>query len=195
MRKVATLFSVLCAVGASFALATAASAAFISIIGSPLPGTNVYSIVLTFTTAENVASYFTSVSTDGTYTGAFTETLAPGFGFAVPGPTVGVGTGVRGSWAGANVLPVAGGTFTIGTVTVTVGELVVINPVFTIADGVFDSDDALVPTTLIGVVTIPEPTTASLLGLGLVGLFMVDRRSRASGAFLASTRARSTDGS
>jgi len=182
MRKVATLFNVLCAVGASFALATAASAlpVTISIQGSNLPGTNTYDIVMTWVTADNVNGFATSVTTNGTYTGAFTETIPGGFAFAVlPGPgPIAVGTGIRGAWAGANGGAVAGGTFTVGTVTITVADGNTVNPFFTLADGVVDGADNLLATTFSGVTIIPEPTTASLLGLGLVGLFMVGRRSR-----------------
>lgn len=178
MRKVATLM----AVGASFALATAASAASISVTGSNLPGTNTYTITMTWDTAENVAGIATSVTTTGTYTGAFTETIPAAFVLPLPGPTVpGGGTGVAGSWGGATFgTPVAGGTYTIGTFEVTVAAGNTIAPFLTGSDGIAAVGGGSVATTLSSAITIvPEPTTAALLGLGLAGLVVVGRRSRA----------------
>jgi len=78
MRKLATLSM---AVVASFALAGAASATMVaSIVGSNLPGTNVYSIVMSFGPldgAGGIVGLSSSVTTTGIYTGAFTDAVTP----------------------------------------------------------------------------------------------------------------------
>lgn len=177
MRKFAALFSAL----GLLALAGSASAASISIVGSNAPGVNTYDIVLSFTTGEAVAGIATSVTTTGLYTGASTETTPPAFSVGIPGPFVTPGgTGVAGSWGGASSSgPVAGGTFTLGTITVTMAAGQSLDPFFTLADGVVTVSSGFVPTTFSGVTVIPEPTTATLLGLGVVGLVLAGRRSRA----------------
>jgi len=178
MRKVIALVA---AVGASFALAASASAASITIVGSSAPGTNTYDIVLSFSTGELVSGFATStLLVGGVYTGAFTETIPGAFSIGLPGPTVPpLSTGIVGSWGGISFSPVVGGTFTIGTVTVTVAPTDTLIPFFTLADGVVTTGSGIVPTTLTGVTIIPEPTTAALLGLGIVGLVMAGRRNRA----------------
>lgn len=178
MRKVVSLLS---AVGASFALAASASAASISLVGPNTPGLNTYNIVLTFTTAEGVGGYATSVSiSGGTYTGVFTNTNPGAFPILLPitSPPVNGNTGVAGSWAATSFSAQTGNTYTIGTVQIqtTPGE---VRPFFTANDGVVTSGGAQVATTLTGVTIVPEPATAALLGLGLAGLVMVGRRSRA----------------
>lgn len=179
MRKVATLTGVLGAVVATLALAGSASAASISVVGSNAPGTNTYDIVLSFTTGESVAGFAVSVTSDGSFTGAFTETTPPAFSIGLPGPgPIAVGSGLRGSWGASSFGPQVGGTFTIGTVEITVGAGNSVNPLFGGADGVVTTLSGNVPTTFSGVTIIPEPTTASLLGLGIAGLVLAGRRSR-----------------
>jgi hypothetical protein len=180
MRKLATLTGVLGAVVATLALAGSASAASISIVGSNAPGTNTYDIVLSFTTGEAVAGFAVSTTTDGTYTGAFTESTPVAFSIPLPGPgPIAVGTGIRGSWGASSFGPQVGGTFTIGTIEITVGAGNTIDPFFTLADGVVTTSGTSIATTLTGVTIIPEPTTASLLGLGIAGLVLAGRRRRA----------------
>lgn len=80
-----------------------------------------------------------------------------------------------------------GGTYLIGTLTVhilgpTLGNPALVTPYFRSGEGVFDSSNpgVPIPTTLqpatIGV--LPEPTTASLLALGLAGLALRARHAR-----------------
>jgi len=178
MRKLATLVS---AVAVALALAGSASAASITIQGSTSPGVNTYDIVLSFTTGELVAGVAVAVDSTGLYTGNFTETFPGGFSIPLPGPgpiTPG-STGIVSSWGASSFGPQTGGTFTIGTVEITVGAGQFVNPIFTLADGVVTQGSGFVPTTLTGVTVIPEPTTASLLGLGILGLVVAGRRSRA----------------
>jgi len=184
MRKVATVLS---AIGASFVLASAASAATsFSIEGSNTPGTNVYSIVFSYAAGDQVQGYGISVNTSGTYTGAFTRSAPAPFGTNVNNVVIpGSNTGTASSWAAVSggVLG-PGGTFTIGTITITVAAGQHVNPVVVVAgvDGVLEGTGfgtTVAPDQLNGLTIIPEPTTAALLGLGLVGLVMSGRRGRA----------------
>jgi len=118
-------------------------------------------------------------------------------GFAAVGSCI--NTATTGSCTYAPGAPVAGnyggittgianfGTFTVGTVTVTgmvVGTTtlqLLIRPGLEWADG-FANALPTPPTlgsALVTVVPIPEPATAALIGLGLVGLVVAGRRSRA----------------
>jgi hypothetical protein len=180
MRKLAILSM---AVVASLTVAGAASAIRTAAITGPnTPGTNTYTITMTWDDA-NISGVVVSVNTDGTYTGAFTETT-PGFNTPLAGPNVlAASTGVAGSWGAVNGTgPVPGQTLTIGTVEITVGAGDVINPFFGSLDGfvTFTSFTTVGPNApLSGVTIIPEPTTAALLGLGIVGLVVAGRRNRA----------------
>jgi len=181
MRKLATLSM---AVVASLALAGAASAVRTAAITGPnTPGTNTYTITMTFDDT-NISGMVVSVNSTGTYTGVFTEPPLPApftIGLAGPGPIL-VGTGTRGSWGAVAGSAGPAGTYTVGTVEITVGAGDVINPIFTILDGfvTFTSFTTVGPNApLTGITIIPEPTTAALLGLGIVGLVIAGRRSRA----------------
>ena len=173
------IFATLIAVGASFVLASGASAASITILGPNTPGTNTYQIQLSFTTAEQVAGFATSVKTSGTYTGSFTETIPGGFPIALPGPTVtGGATGVAGSWAAISSSAHAGGTFIVGTVVITVSAGQFVTSFFTGADGLTTPIGDDVPTTLNGLTIVPEPATAALLSLGIAGVAVAGRWNR-----------------
>ena len=182
MRKLATLSM---AVVASFALAGAASALMTaSIVGSNLPGTNVYSIVMSFATGDEggIVGLFSSVTTTGIYTGAFTDVSPAAFPTNAGGPLtppVAAGTGFAGVWGHVAGSPQLGGSYTIGTVTIAVlpGD-VIINFMSSLDGFVTNSFGTVLPSTITGVTIIPEPTTAALLGLGIVGLVMAGRRSR-----------------
>lgn len=180
MRKIATLSMALMA---SFALAATASATRSAAITGPnTPGTNTYTITMTFDTADNISGIVVGVNTTGTYTGVFTDTPPAQFPTNLAGPTPCAGTGVCQYWgdvAGAGAQ--AGATYTLGTVQITVGAGDTINPYFGSLAGfvTFTSFNTLGPNgPLTGVTIIPEPTTASLLGLGIVGLVVAGRRSR-----------------
>lgn len=184
MRKLASLSI---AVIASFVLAGAASAAVLAgssmlISGSNTPGTNTYTITLTFATADQVTGYAVSTDTTGTYTGVFTEPVVAGFAGAIAGPVVTpASTGVAGSWgavAGVNG-PQPGGTYTIGTVQITVGAGQTVGIFLSGVDGILANSTTLTPESVNTITIIPEPTTASLLGLGIVGLIIAGRKSRA----------------
>jgi len=185
MRKLATLSM---AVVASFALAGAASATMVaSIVGSNLPGTNTYSIVMSFATADSggIVGISSSVTTTGIYTGVFTDAInPPGFftgnsaGPLTP-PLLG-NTGFTGIWAWVSGSTQPGGSYTIGTVQITVGAGDTIFPFMSTLDGFVNASfSTVLPDSITGVTIIPEPTTAALLGLGIVGLVMAGRRSRA----------------
>lgn len=180
MRKLAVLSM---AVVASLTVAGAASALRTAAITGPnTPGTHTYTITMTWDEA-NLAGVVVSVNTTGTYTGVFTETT-PGFSTPLAGPgPIAVGTGIRGSWGAVNGAgPVPGQTLTIGTVEITVAAGQVVNPYFGSLDGwvTFTSFTTVGPNApLSGVTIIPEPTTAALLGLGIVGLVVAGRRNRA----------------
>jgi len=185
MRKLATLSM---AVVASFALAGAASATMVaSIVGSNLPGTNTYSIVMSFATADSggIVGISSSVTTTGIYTGVFTDAInPPGFftgnsaGPLTP-PLLG-NTGFTGIWAWVSGSTQPGGSYTIGTVTITVGAGNVISPFMSTLDGFVTgaSFSTVAPDVITGITIIPEPTTGALLGLGIAGLVMAGRRSR-----------------
>jgi len=182
MRKLATLSM---AVVTSFALAGAASAVTTtSIVGSNLPGTNVYSIVMSFATGDEggIVGLFSSVTTTGIYTGAFTDVSPAAFPTNAGGPLtppVAAGTGFAGVWGHVAGSPQLGGSYTIGTVTITVGAGDVINPFQTTLDGFINASfSTIAPNSITGVTIIPEPTTGALLGLGIVGLVLAGRRSR-----------------
>jgi len=187
MRKLASLSM---AVVASFALAGAASATMVaSIVGSNLPGTNVYSIVMSFGPldgAGGIVGLSSSVTTTGIYTGAFTDAVTPGGFFTgnsagpLTPPLLG-NTGFTGIWGHVAGSPQPAGSYTIGTVTITVGAGNVISPFMSTLDGFVTgaSFSTVAPDSIISVTVIPEPTTAALLGLGIVGLVMAGRRSRA----------------
>lgn len=180
-RKVAT---VLCAIGASLALASSASAlTSFSIQGSNTPGTNTYSIVMSYAAGDLVQAYSSGVTTTGTYTGAFTRTNpAP---FNTPAGNVVVANGQTGNvsaWAAVSGgVNGPGGTFTIGTIEITVGAGDTVNPFLRAGlDGFYTAGGSTVaPDSVSGLTIIPEPTTAALLGLGILGLAASGRRSRA----------------
>jgi len=184
MRKVATVLS---AIGASFVLASAASAVTsFSIVGSNLPGTNTYSIVFSYDASDNVQGYAVSTTTNGTYTGVFSRTAPAPFGTNVGAVVVANGqTGTVSRWSAVSGgVNGPGGTFTIGTVEITVDAGDALNPIMVGIDGVLVETTGgftttVAPDSLSGLTIIPEPTTAALLGLGLVGLVMSGRRGRA----------------
>jgi hypothetical protein len=180
MRKVVTVLS---AIGASFALASAASAVTsFSIQGSDLPGTNTYSIVMSYAAGDNIQGYATSVTTNGTYTGNFTRTNPAPFNTPAGNVVVANGqTGVVSTWGAVSGGPNGpGGTFTVGTIEITVSAGNTINPFMAAGDGfLVNGTTTAAPGSMSGLTIIPEPTTAALLGLGLVGLVMSGRRGRA----------------
>ena len=183
MRKLGTLFSVLSAVVASFALAGAASAlGSAAITGPDTPGTNTYTITMTFVTGDfgGVRGVISSVTTTGTYTGVFTDGPGGTFGTNLGGPAAPAGTGVHGSWGFVAGTPQAGQTVVLGTVEITVGVGDTIFPFFTSVDGFISNSFTTVAPNgpITGITIIPEPTTASLLGLGIVGLVLAGRKRR-----------------
>lgn len=186
MRKFATLSIALIA---SLAMAGTASAVMsAAIVGPNTPGTHVYAITLSFDTADNVSGIVGGVVTTGTYTGVFTDASPPGFPTNLGGPAgqlppTAAGTGIAQYWGhvtGSGAQP--GGTYTVGTVEITVSAGQTINPYFgTLAGFVTNTYfSTLAPNgPLTGITIIPEPTTAALLGLGIMGLVLAGRRSRA----------------
>jgi len=190
MRKVASLVA---AVVASLALAGPASALMtVTILGSNTPGTNTYTIVMSFGPLDDplgasvgIRGLITSVTTTGTYTGVFTDPVLPAFatnfngaGTLSGGPPA--GTGVAGSWGSSGAVAGPAGSYTVGTIEITVGVGDVINPFVGSLDGfITNSFSTSVPNLLTGITIIPEPTTAALLGLGIVGLVVAGRRGRA----------------
>ncbi len=185
MRKLGTLFSVFSAVVASLALAGPASALLSAEITGPnTPGTNTYTITMTFATGDGggIRGVVSSVTTTGTYTGVFTDGPGGTFPTNLGGPAAPAGTGVHGSWGFVAGTPQAGQTVVLGTVQITVAPGDVVNPFFTSLDGfVTNSFSTVQPLAgnITGVTIIPEPTTASLLALGIVGLVLAGRKSRA----------------
>lgn len=181
--------AILVAFVATFGWATSALGASISIVGADTPGTNVYEIVLSYTAGEGVDSYATSLETTGTVSGTAdvscgggagggcTNTLAPGFLFLLPfnNPPAPGSTGVSGSWAGSGFAPGPGGSVTIGTLEITVAAGDVVNPFFTINDGLAGGG-ASIPADLNGITIVPEPATAGMMVLGLLGLGFAGRR-------------------
>lgn len=184
MGKVAT---VLYAVGASFGLASAASAlTTASIQGPNTPGTNTYSIVISYAAGDNIEGYGISVTTSGTYTGAFTRTAPAPFntnaGAVVLNPPA---NGPAGVWAAVSGGPNGpGGTFTIGTVDITVVAGNNVAPIMRAGDGFLQETTGgfgttIAPDSIIGLTIIPEPATAALIGFGILGLAVSGRRNRA----------------
>jgi len=185
MRKLVTLSI---AVLASFALAGAASATIsLAITGSNTPGTNAYSIVLSVATSDGAVGYLMRVDQDGSFAGVAAN-LAP-FPFSSPAgvlsltPCSNCFVGNYGAVSGVNGVA-ATGSYTIGTLTLTVGAGDTINLNFSgPAAGILTFDGStsvtITPTNLTGITIIPEPTTAGLLGLGIVGLVLAGRRNRA----------------
>ena len=187
-----TLVSWLPLVAAAVSWASAASAATIEIVGPAIPGpgaVHTYAIRLSYTTAENVASYSVSVLAGGSYTGVFTDTPPAQFPTNPAGPLIPAGsTVVAGSWAGAASGPQVGGTFTIGTVEIA-NDWPAVIAYFGPNDGVWNSDGELIPTSLNGLwclhpncvlpdPPIPEPNTGLLVMTGLLGLAYRRRRQR-----------------
>jgi hypothetical protein len=174
---------------AALSWASVASAASISIVGPTTPGNipHTYSIVLSYTTAENVASYSVSVLASGTYTGVFTDTPPAQFPINPAGPFITAGsTVIAGSWAGASSGPQIGGTFTIGTVQIA-SDWPAVAAYFGPNDGVWNSGGELIPATLfftsclhtncvLPEPPIPEPSTGLLVMTGLLGLAYRRRR-------------------
>lgn len=184
MRKLATLSIALVA---AFAWAGTASAVMsVAIVGPNTPGTHTYSIVMSFDPGDGggIRAIVSSMTTTGTYTGVFTDPAVPSFPNNFGGPLTPPGagnTGVTGSWGhGANVA-IASGTFTIGTAEITVSAGQTIGVFQSTLDGfVTNSFYTVAPNFIAPAITIiPEPTTAALLGLGIVGLVVAGRRSRA----------------
>jgi hypothetical protein len=185
MRKVVTVLS---AIGASFALASAASAAtMMSIVGSNMPGENVYSLVISYDASDQVQGYGMGVVTTGTYTGAFTRTAPAPFNTNA-GNVIVVGgqTGAVHTWAAVSGgVNGPGGTFTVGTITISAAagqdiqvDVLPAEGFLLLTTGGFSSTFA--PDSIGAAITIiPEPTTAALLGLGIVGLALSGRKNRA----------------
>lgn len=186
MRKVASLVAV---VVASLALAGAASATIsATIVGPNTPGTNTYSIVLSFATSDfgGIRGLVGSVTTTGTYTGVFTDPALAAFPTNLGGPLDPPDpgeTGLTGSWGHVAGSPQPGGSYTIGTaeITVVAGDTITASFAGSIDGFVTNNFSTVVPLpgNITGITVIPEPTTAALLGLGIVGLVMAGRRSRA----------------
>jgi hypothetical protein len=185
MRKLASLSI---AVLASFALAGAASATItMAVVGSNAPGTNVYSITLSVDVSDNVVGFFYGVAQDGSYNG-IASVLTPfpfssASGILSLAPCVNCTVGNFGAVTGVNGI-VPTGTYTVGTISLTVGVGDVIAPTFAVPVGGItvytgSTSSTIQPTGLTGVTIIPEPTTASLLGLGIVGLVLAGRKRRA----------------
>jgi hypothetical protein len=180
MRKLASLSI---AVLASFALAGAASATIIaSVIGSVTPGTNVYTIVLTSDLVSGFFGYGLGVATTGSYGGVGTRTNpAP---FNTPAGALDLTPCSNCSvhlWAAVTGGPSAPpGSYTVGTITLTVGSGDTVKPDFSIpGEGFLVGSTTVAADVINGITVIPEPTTASLLGLGIVGLLLAGRKSRA----------------
>jgi len=182
MCKVATVLS---AIGASIVLAGAASAATsFSIVGSNLPGTNTYSIVFSYAAGDEggVQGYATSLTTTGTYTGVGARTNPAPFNTPLGSLTIPAGgTGTVSAWgAVSGGVNGPGGTFTVGTIEITVAAGNTVTPFIRNGiDGIFTATTTVAPDSITGLTIIPEPSTAALLGLGIVGLIVSGRRSRA----------------
>jgi hypothetical protein len=181
MRKVVTVLS---AIGASLALASSASAlGSFSIQGSNLPGTNTYSIVMTYPGGATVQGYATGVTTTGTYTGIGSRSNPAPFTTALGSLTVVNGqTGRVSTWAATSGgVDGPGGTFTIGTIQITVVAGNTVAPDIGLGDGFYTAGNSTTvePDSVSGITIVPEPTTAALLGLGILGLVVSGRRSRA----------------
>ena len=178
------LAGILVALAALSWVPSASAATSFSITGSNLPGTNTYSIVFSYDADDFVQGYATSVTTTGTYTGAFTRTAPPPFNADFgPGVVADGQTGVVSRWvAVSGGVNGPGGTFTIGTIDITVAAGNSVSPIMVgILDGVVVSTGGITitvaPDSISGLTIVPEPTAAALLGLGLLGL-AVDRKRR-----------------
>jgi hypothetical protein len=184
MRKLATLSI---AVVATLAMAGSASAVTsVSIVGPNTPGTHVYSIVMSFDPGDGggIRGLVSSLTTTGTYTGVFTDPVLASFPTNLGGPLTppaNGNTGITGSWGHTAGSAVASGTFTVGTAEITVAPGQTVQAYIGSLDGfVTNGFYTVAPSFIAPAITIiPEPTTAALLGLGIVGLVVAGRRSRA----------------
>ena len=180
MRRVLTLVS---AIGASLALASSASAlTSFSVQGSNLPGTNTYTIVMSYDAGDNIQGYATSLNTTGMYASAGVRNAVAPFNTPLGALTIPIGgTGTVSAWGAVSggVNGPGANNVAIGTVDITVVAGDTVTPfIRPFVDGFFTQFSTLAPDSISGLTIIPEPTTAALLGLGIVGLAVSGRRSR-----------------
>ncbi len=135
--------------------------------------------------ASGLAADYAGLRSFGLFGGAFAP-AAPVFPVATnAGECVSLGCDTAyGSFGGTSTGVIAAGVYTIGSINFDtsgflVGSFDILNFLRTGVDGVTDKKFNPAPVQLNGaILVIPEPGTASLLGLGVLGLCAIARRRR-----------------